>query len=157
MRSPRQPSPVVAEAALKTVPKPEDILVSLVLRTDFSDDAAWDAICAAMQDPDPVHGFQAHVQCVSDRAYDGLTVEQLAPLVPEGMSSFMFVVDRIALTHPEHPILVVDLRDESGRTFRAIPTVMWGVQNNLSLSNMDFSEFVDCTDPDGIFRGIPEN
>jgi hypothetical protein len=32
---------------------------------------------------------------------------------------------------------------------------MWGVENNLSLANMDFAEFADATDPDGIFCGFP--
>jgi hypothetical protein len=31
---------------------------------------------------------------------------------------------------------------------------MWGVGNNLSLANMDFHEFADNADPDGVFRGF---
>jgi hypothetical protein len=69
----------------------------------------------------------------------------------------MFIVDRIAITHPEHPllglfslvILVVDFNVEPGRTFRVLPSDMWGVENNLSLSNMDFAEFADCVDQNG--------
>jgi hypothetical protein len=34
---------------------------------------------------------------------------------------------------------------------------MWGVENNLSLANMDFSEFANHTDPDGVFLGFPES
>ncbi len=67
----------------------------------------------------------------------------------------MFIVDRIALTHPEHPILVVDLYTEPGRTFRVIPAEMWAVENNLSIVNMDFFEFADYVDQDGIYRGFP--
>jgi len=67
---------------------------------------------------------------------------------------FMFVVDHTALSHAEHPILVIDLNDEVGRAFRVIPSEMWGVENNLSISNMDFYEFADNADADGIFRGF---
>ncbi|MGF1568782.1 MAG: hypothetical protein ACFCVD_12050 [Nodosilinea sp.] len=45
--------------------------------------------------------------------------------------------------------------DEPGRTFRVIPREMWGVENNLSISNMDYYEFADSTDADGVFRGFP--
>ena len=46
--------------------------------------------------------------------------------------------------------------DEPGRTFRVIPSEMWSVENNLSIANMDFAEFADAVDEDGVFRGFPE-
>jgi hypothetical protein len=144
---------------MKPIPRtehPSGQSMSLVLRTDFSDDAAWDSICVSVQEPDPEYGFQALVTCISDRDYDGLTVERLISLVP-GEMTFIFVADRMALTHPERPILAVDLHREPGRTFRVIPTCMWAVENNLNLANMDFYELADCADPDGIFRSIPES
>jgi len=130
---------------------------SLLLRTDFSDDVAWTALCEAAQ-LTTEEGFQARVDCISDPAYDGLTVEQLVALAPAGgHHSFVFIVDRLALTHSERPVLVVDLYDEPGRTFRVVPREMWGVENNLSLSNMDYIEFAESADPDGVFRGFPRS
>ena len=132
---------------------------SLLLRTDFSDDAAWVALCESVQVPS-VEGFQANLDCISDPAYDGLTVAQLVTLAPKGGDHnqvFAFIADRIALTEPEQPILVVDLNDEPGRTFRVIPREMWGVENNLSIANMDYAEFADNADPDGVFRGFPRS
>jgi hypothetical protein len=35
--------------------------------------------------------------------------------------------------HPERSLLVADLYNEPGQTFRVSPRQMWGVQNNLSL------------------------
>ena len=69
---------------------------------------------------------------------------------------FVFIVDRTTFTNPEQPVLVVDLCNELGRTFRIIPSEMWGVENNLSLSNMDFFEFADNVDADGVFRGFSQ-
>jgi hypothetical protein len=66
----------------------------------------------------------------------------------------MFVVDAMAIEHPEQAFLVIDLHEEPGRTFRAIPPIAWAVENNLSIGNMDFWEFVEATDKDGIFRGF---
>jgi hypothetical protein len=134
---------------MKTIPETEN---SLVLRTDFSDNSAWESICAAIQEP--VGEFRAYVDCLSDPEFDGLTAEQLTTLIPKGSRSFAFIVDQVALKHPEHPILVVDLWVEPGRTFRVIPSEMWSVENNLSISNMDFDEFAVLADKDGIFRGL---
>jgi hypothetical protein len=73
--------------------------------------------------------------------------------MPNG-HSFVFVVDALTVQHPEHPVLVIDLFAEPGRTFRVIPSSMWSVENNLSIGNMDFEEFADSVGADGIFRGF---
>jgi hypothetical protein len=31
---------------------------------------------------------------------------------------------------------------------------MWGVENNLSLANMDWEDFAATVDEDGVFRGF---
>lgn len=128
---------------------------SLLLRTDFSDDAAWASLCMAVQQPND-EGFRAYLDCISDPAYDRLGVQELAAVHPKGGDrSFAFIADRTTLTDPERPVLVVDFYHEPGRTFRVTPQEMWGVENNLSIANMDFSEFADYADPDGVFRGFP--
>jgi hypothetical protein len=130
---------------------------ALVLRTDFSDDAAWDALCEAIRKPEAEFGFQAYVDAVSDPAFAGLAVIQLLALIPpEWNHTFFFVVDRMAIEHPDHPILVIDAWEQRGRTFRVIPAEMWSVENNLSLANMDFEDFSDSADSDGILRSFPK-
>ncbi|HLF89873.1 MAG TPA: hypothetical protein VI451_13065 [Anaerolineales bacterium] len=47
--------------------------------------------------------------------------------------------------------------EEYGREFRAIPSQIQGIENNLSIANMDFEEFADSVDEDGVFRGFPES
>jgi hypothetical protein len=125
-----------------------------VIRTDFADDLAWEAVCAALRVPDPEFALVANVVCVNDPRYAGLTVDQLTTLVPKGPLQFMLVADQLALTHSEHPLLVVDLDDEPGRAFRAIPSEICLIEANLSIANMDFFEFADAVDSDGIFRGF---
>lgn len=128
---------------------------SLLLQVDFSEDAAWASLCEAVQRPSE-EGFEAVVDCTSDLAYSGLTVGQLVALSPKaGHRTFAFIADRATFTNPERPVLAVDLSDEPGRTFRVIPRALWGVENNLSIANMDFPEFADNVDPDGVFRGFP--
>ena len=124
-----------------------------VLRTDFLDEAAWVAVCAAIVRP--AGEFRAYVDFVDDRQYEGVAEQQILTLAPSDYRhSLIFVVDRRTLNHPAHPVLVVDLNDDSRRSFRVIPSVMWSVENNLSIGNMDFEEFADSVDPDGIFRGF---
>jgi len=45
-------------------------------------------------------------------------------------------------------------RDESGRTFRSIPRQAEAIVINLCLANMDFAEFADKAQADGVFRGF---
>ncbi len=126
---------------------------SLAFRTDYSDDAAWDIVCAAIRAP--VDGFQANVTFVTDPALDGVDVAGLLDLLPSDLNrSFVFVLDAAALYDREHAVAVVDLREQRGRVFRVIPSEAWGVENNLSLGNMDFAEFADVGGADGVFRGF---
>jgi hypothetical protein len=136
---------------MKQIPATEN---SLVLRTDFSDDAAWNSLCATIQEP--VGEFQAYVDCISDPDFDGLTAEQLASTPQGSYRSFAFILEKVAISSPEHPVLVVNLLGEPGRSFRVIPSEIWAVENNLSIANMGFEEFADSADDDGVFRGFPE-
>jgi hypothetical protein len=139
-------------ARVKKIPPTED---SLVLRTDFSDESAWKSLCAAIQEP--VGDFRAYVDFVSDTEFDGLAGnELLSALLQDSNRSFAFIVDSVAISDPSHPILVMDLFDTHGRTFRVVPSEMQSVQNNLSIANMDFEEFAAAVDADGVFRGFPE-
>lgn len=131
----------------------------LVLRTDFENDSAWQAICNLIGQP--VHDvladedFYAYVDFLDNPSFRDLTEQDLLARVPsEYCHSFIFVVDKTATQSPEFPILVMDLGDERGRTFRAIPSEIQGIENNLSISNMDFSEFAESVDGDGVFRGF---
>lgn len=126
---------------------------ALVLRTDFTDDAAWEEICANIQAP--VGEFQAYVNFLDDSQYDGVTTEQLPTLGALELNYyFMFIVDKLAISHPENPILVVNLSMLPIQSFRAIPSTMWGIENNLSTANMDFEEFANTVNYNGIFAGF---
>jgi hypothetical protein len=129
---------------------------SLLIRTDYSDDLAWEQIAEAIRAP--AGEFRAYVAVVSDRRYQGLSAAEVVDLLPEDFDkSFIFIGDETTVRHPEHPVLVVDLYEERGRTFRVIPSQMWSVENNLSIANMDFDEFVDYVEADGVFRGFPDS
>ena len=50
------------------------------------------------------------------------------------------------------PLLTVDLFDEGTMTFRVAPSSVGCVENNLSLGNSDFEDYISSLDSDGVFR-----
>ena len=127
---------------------------ALVIRTDFSNQSAWDSIRSIIKKP--VDGFYAYVHYVDDVDYDGLTREQLIELFRANGQSYAMVADDVTVSSSEYPILIVDLFANPGAEFRAIPSMIQSIENNLSIANMDFSDFADAADADGALRGFAE-
>jgi hypothetical protein len=128
-----------------------------VIRTDFDNQEAWDTICGLIRAPvhDGDNTFYAHVDLVEDVQYRNQPVGELLRVLPHDYKhSFLFVVDRDTLSRTDFPLLVVDLLELRGRTFRTIPAQVQGIENNLSIANMGFEEFAEAVDQDGVFRGF---
>jgi hypothetical protein len=122
-----------------------------LIRTDFSDEPAWRDVAraAAAKSED---GFQARLAIVDDPAFDGAEAKEFArSAAADGRHACLFVADAMTMGHDEHPLLCVDLR-AARPSFRVVPGALWGVENNLALANMDFEEFADAVDADGMFR-----
>ena len=131
---------------------------ALLVRTDFTDDDAWDQVQEQAQREYGPDGFQACIEPVSDPVWGGATWETVKAAAPVGAEgpSVLFIADSITFASPEHPILVVDLQDKylsltefpeiaDRRPFRCIPPTLWSVENNLSIANMDWEDFAgDC-------------
>ena len=149
-----------------------------VVRTDFSDQEAWERVKAGIswQTPDE---FEANVTYVDDPAFAGLTAAELLESWPDRAShSLLLVVDETTIRSAEHPILVVDPDDDDDedededdeddededdedddgsdrpafRSFRAVPHTIQEIENNLSIANMDWEDFADDIDDDGVRR-----
>jgi hypothetical protein len=127
---------------------------ALVLRTSFSNPAAWAAIRAGIEAR--VGGeFVANVTFVDDPAYADLTKQDVLSLVrSRSNDAFVVVADEVAMSAADHPLLIIDLGSQPGNEFRAIPSTVQSIENNLSISNMDFEEFAESVDRDGVFRGF---
>lgn len=128
-----------------------------VIRTDFSDQEAWERVKAGISWVTPDE-FEAHVTYVDDPAFAGLTVPDLLESDPDRAThALLLVVDETTIRSPEHPVLVVSLGSESdsandGRSFRAVPHTIQEIENNLSIANMDWVNFADGVDDDGVLR-----
>ena len=119
-----------------------------VIRTDFTDEAAWQKIKQAVA-AKYLMGFSANVRFIDDRQYSGLSGPDLTHRIP-GLQGYgcIFIADATAMSAPEHHLLVLDPSHPAGES------EAWGVENNLSLANMDYGEFANTVDPDGVFRGF---
>jgi hypothetical protein len=130
--------------------------VPIVLRTDFSDQSVWERICAEIRKPVGFFRFRANVEFLDQAEYAGITKDcLLALLSPHYDHSFIIVADQTAILQTEHPLQVIDLFDQRGREFRAVPSQVQAIENNLSIANMDFEEFAGSVGEDGVFRGFP--
>jgi hypothetical protein len=127
-----------------------------VLRTDFSDQNAWERICAEIRKPVGIFRFLANVDFIDEVEFADLTTEQVLERLPHNYNhTFIMVVDQTAIAQPDHPLLVIDLFEKPARDFRAIPSMIQSIENNLSIANMDFEDFTSTVGTDGIFRGFP--
>jgi hypothetical protein len=100
------------------------------------------------------------VDFVEDRSLAGLDETAITAAYPRAYPRgyrhpVLFVVDAVAVSAPNHPVLVVNLNARiEARPFRTQPRQVQSIQNNLSLANMDYTEFASSADPDGVFRGF---
>jgi len=131
-----------------------DDFATPVIRTDFTNEMAWRKIKREVAATN-IMGFSANVRFIDERQYSDLTGQELLQRI-SGLNEFgcIFIADATAMSTSEHHLLVLDPSDPTGKTFRVIPSEAWGVENNLSIANMDYSEFADSADPDGVFRGF---
>lgn len=135
-----------------SLPQPAD-LTSLVLRTDFSDEEAWETLQAVVN-------ASAEYPCatyVSDPAYADVGIQALidddSPDDPYHVG-YLFLADAVTMRDQEHPLLAVDLYDEPGRTFRVPLRWYSDISVNLTIANMCFHEFADAVDTSGTYRGF---
>jgi hypothetical protein len=134
------------------LPQPPDD-ESLLIRTDFSDDVAWHALHDLLLSQADEDFVVDGVNFVDDRAFEGMSAAAIVALARDDHLGFVFLADRETMTGDEQTALAVDLWLEPGRTFRVTPSEVAPVQNSLSIANMDFHEFADNVDDDGVFRG----
>ncbi|WP_121710113.1 hypothetical protein [Streptomyces sp. E5N91] len=157
---------------MNVLPQSED---TLFVRTDFSDEAAWQALRTVVETPaeaedddDDDEEFLASLHIVDDPAYRDLTAEQVLALTP-AEDSLVVIADNRALTEAEMPLLAVYTGDEdddaetekendgrkpSYQELRVVATELHSIENNISMANMDWEEFVNAAEEGGVFRGF---
>lgn len=115
------------------------------LRTDFTDEEAWQALLDEVGDD--------WVTVMEDPGHQGLSVEELLALVPDGSRYPVLVVaDDVTFSSAERPLLLIDVNEEPGRTFRAVPDAFQSAIGNLSIANLGFDDYLRSLDDSGVYR-----
>jgi hypothetical protein len=137
---------------LMPLPAPKEG-TSTVLRTDFSNDAAWSAVQAAIDTADD----HPHATYVSDPRFTDVSVQALideqVAAEEDDKLAYVFLADATTMTDPSSPLLAVDLQEEPGQTFRVAAEWFPEVSGNLYIANMNFSDFAKDADNSGTWHG----
>ncbi|MGW0641262.1 DUF6924 domain-containing protein [Streptomyces badius] len=153
----------------------DDEWAPLVIRTDYTDDAAWQEVVALLaRAVEGEQGWEAAVHLVDDRRWDGVTGDEaLAAAAWDGELSVVFLADGVTMRSPLRPLLALDLGADDDedldpvyyqeiidspqpREVRVVPDAVHMVHGNLQLANVDFPEFIEdaAADPHGVVRDV---
>lgn len=128
--------------------------VTLLVRTDFGDPAAWQSLLDELggvngdnmteidfdliQDDEP----SLTSLVVDDPAFEFLQPGQVPALVqPDSEFTMVALADKVTMADPARSLLVIDLYDTPGHAMRVPLNVVGSMACNLEIANMDFSEF----------------
>ena len=137
----------------------------LVVRTHFGYEEAWNRLKAAAAEPNETTGYVATVSFVDDPAFRDLTPEDLRAQLPDDPDGPMvsFIADERALRVEGWPLLAVwvalpdpELDTSDYAPFRVLAAELGTVEANINLANLDWDDFADSADDDGVFRGFEE-
>ncbi|MFJ5548736.1 DUF6924 domain-containing protein [Streptomyces sp. NPDC093225] len=129
-------------------------MTTLLVRTDYTHPHAWKNLLTTVQTPN-TDGFLADTVTLDDPAYRDLPPEHvLQRLAADQPDRLVALADTTTLTSDELPILVIDRFEEPHQSLRVTADQLWSIDNNLTLGNMDYEEFVEAAHDDGVFRGF---
>lgn len=127
----------------------------MLLRTDYSNDEKWKSLKEEISTPDPQYGFLANITFYENPKFDNLPLEILLSKLSKNYNPpIILIADQSTFNDEDNTILCVDLIEVPGQYLRVIPSEIWGIENNLSICNMDFQDFANCQDENGVFRGF---
>ncbi|MDI1234484.1 MAG: hypothetical protein PSX81_09395 [bacterium] len=126
----------------------------LLVRTDFSNETAWKDLCWELHSPHQDFGILSAIDFYSNPALEGINVEELPyKLSKQYPHSFIFIADKMTFAREEQPLLCVSLINCACNFFRILPSEIWNVENNLSLTEMAFEEIAKQISDDGVYTG----
>ena len=135
---------------------------AVVLRTDYSDEAAWRALRDVFH---AGHDTDRPPLLVENTAWaDAAVDEVLAAGTGRRDLDVVFVADRTALADPEHKVLAVTVTGERSagarpatrRAFRIVPAWVTMLDDSLAIGALRFEDFAEAAaqDSEGAFRGF---
>lgn len=133
-------------------------LDAVVVRTDYSDEAAWWSLRAALA-IGPAGELDWPLLVVDDEEWAGATVEEVRDAAAaDKWLDVVFIADRTAQTGPGHRVLAVAASPASAKEFRVVPGWVLLVHGTLTATDVRFDAFAQSAarDPEGVFRGFAD-
>lgn len=145
-----------------------DAFAALIVRTDYSDEGAWQSVRAELSEPWGDGDYEPLVHVVDDPAWAEATADEVVVAVSADEDlSVVFLADRTTMRSAHRALLAVAVltREECesdeefeayGGSVRAVPSGIHDIHANLSIANLDFADVTDAarTDPEGVFRSF---
>ncbi|MFD0433322.1 DUF6924 domain-containing protein [Streptomyces chartreusis] len=139
---------------------------AVVIRTDYSDDGAWERVAAGLRQP-WAEGVESSWHAVEGAGWAGADADEVLAALPD-LHDVVFLADADTMCDEQNSLLAVstdpDMRDEEheipglGFTsrFRILPTAVAEMVGNLAIANMDYEDFSSSAhgDPQRIHRGF---
>jgi len=127
---------------------------ALLVRTDFSSDEMWQKCAQIVREPRDV--FFCNMDFIDDIYFSGKSQHEILEMIPkEYLYPVIFIADKITFLSADLPCLVLGINQyNNGLSFRMAAHALTSVENNLGIANMDFEDFANAVEPDGIFRGF---
>jgi hypothetical protein len=114
--------------------------VSPVIRSDFSNQPAWEALRARIAAPGE-DGILASVSFIEDRAYEGITPDQVHALFEnDDAHAIAIVADTTTMNDAESPLLVIDLL-KTATEIRVATRDLWALENCVSCEIAIFDDY----------------
>ena len=146
----------------------------ILLRTDFGNESSWQELRDAATQPsrddaasmgdvmqlyaelgETMGGLESSIEIVDDQSFSGFEIGSVQSIVPTKYDfTFVFVADEQCFKQTDPEVLVVNL--DQGTTFRTTADQIHGIASNLGEANMDWSDFANNLDAQGVFRGFNE-
>lgn len=127
-----------------------------MVRTDYSDDAAWRSLRAALK-IGSADDLNWPVLLVEGADWAGATADEVLDAAGgDECLDVVFLADRTALADPEHKVLAVATGTEPSRGFRVVPGWVVLLHGTLAATDVRWDVFARTAarDPGGAFRGF---
>ncbi|MFB8119437.1 hypothetical protein ACFC51_26685 [Streptomyces sp. NPDC055962] len=151
-------------------PTGRDEEAALIIRTDYGDEPAWEAVRAALMTArGEIDDIEPFVHVVDDPEWAGATPADVlhAASTHAERHEVVYLADGTSMHGAPVTLLALSLltRDRCeddeefeayGGSFRVVPYGIHEMNANLMIASMDFGDFTDAarSDPEGVFRGF---
>lgn len=148
-----------------------DEFQALIVRTDYTDEQAWQAVTVALMQSWGDRDYDAQVCFVDHSVWAGATADEVLRAVSADEElSVVFLADQVTMGSARQPLLAATTipREEYerfeeyegirefGGEFRTTPAGVHEIHANLSIANMDFEEFAAAAHeaPDQVYSSF---